>query len=71
MSANPRHEGILLLGSPRSGTTLLRRLVDAHPNIACPGETNVFSSCGRFLRSERIAEGVRIGVSVCALSPVW
>jgi hypothetical protein len=62
VSAHPRHEGILLLGSPRSGTTLLRRLVDAHPNIACPGETNVFSSCGRFLRSERIAEGVRIGV---------
>jgi protein-tyrosine sulfotransferase len=55
-------EGIIILGAPRSGTTLLRRLIDAHPNIACPGETNVFSACGRFLRSERIAGGVRIGV---------
>ena len=55
-------DGIIVLGAPRSGTTLLRRLIDAHPNIACPGETNVFASCGRFLRSERIAEGVRIGV---------
>jgi hypothetical protein len=55
-------EGIIILGPPRSGTTLLRRLVDAHPNIACPGETNVFASCGRFLRSEPIAAGVRIGV---------
>jgi hypothetical protein len=55
-------EGIIILGAPRSGTTLLRRLIDAHPQIACPGETNVFTACGRFLRSERIAEGVRIGV---------
>jgi hypothetical protein len=56
------NEGIIILGSPRSGTTLLRRLIDAHPNIACPGETNVFSACARFLHSERIAEGVQIGV---------
>ena len=59
----PLHaEGLIILGAPRSGTTLLRRLVDAHPNIACPGETNVFTACGRFLRSERIAAGVRVGV---------
>ena len=52
----------MVLGAPRSGTTLLRRLIDAHPSIACPGETNVLTSCGRFLRTEWIAEGVRIGV---------
>jgi hypothetical protein len=56
-----RGEGVIILGTPRSGTTLLRRLIDAHPAIACPGETNVFTGCGRFLRSECIAEGVRIG----------
>jgi len=55
-------DGIIILGAPRSGTTLLRRLLDAHPAIACPGETNVFTACGRFLRSERIVEGVHIGV---------
>jgi hypothetical protein len=55
------HEGIIVLGAPRSGTTLLRRLLDAHPHVACPPETNVFSACGRFLRSERIAEGVHVG----------
>jgi hypothetical protein len=55
-------EGIIIIGAPRSGTTLLRRLVDAHPNITCPGETNVFRSCGRFLQSDRIAEGVQMGI---------
>lgn len=62
MTSGERHEGILVLGAPRSGTTLLRRLLDAHPNIACPAETNVFAACGRFLRSERTADGVEIGV---------
>ena len=60
--ATPKHEGILILGTPRSGTTLLRRLLDAHPNIACPGETGLFSACARFLHSDEIAEGVTIGV---------
>jgi hypothetical protein len=36
--------------------------LDAHPNIACPGETGLFSACARFLRSDEIAEGVKIGV---------
>ncbi len=62
MTNDPQPEGILILGAPRSGTTLLRRLVDAHPNIACPGETNVFTAAGRFLGSERIAGGTGIGV---------
>lgn len=54
--------GIVVLGTPRSGTTLLRRLLDAHPRIACPGETNLLASCGRFLESERTVAGVEIGV---------
>ena len=62
MTTSFHAEGLIILGAPRSGTTLLRRLIDAHPHIACPGETNVFTACGRFLRSERIAAGVRIGV---------
>lgn len=34
-----RAEPILILGVPRSGTTLLRVLLDSHPNIACGPET--------------------------------
>jgi hypothetical protein len=63
MSGAPvtKHEGIIVLGLPRSGTTLVRRLLDAHPNIACPPETYLFTAAGRFLRHDRIGEGVRLG----------
>lgn len=55
-------EGIAILGVPRSGTTLLRRLIDAHPEIACPGETSVLNACARFLQSETIEGGTELGV---------
>ncbi|HEY4117191.1 MAG TPA: sulfotransferase [Byssovorax sp.] len=38
MSDGRGYEGAVILGPPRSGTTLLRRLVDAHPNLSCPPE---------------------------------
>jgi protein-tyrosine sulfotransferase len=55
-------QGIVILGMPRSGTTLLRRLLDAHPVICCPPETNLLSAAARFLREETFAGGVAIGV---------
>ncbi len=55
-------QGIVILGMPRSGTTLLRRLLDAHPALCCPPETNVLSAAARFLREETFAGGVAIGV---------
>lgn len=51
-----------MLGSPRSGTTLLRRLLDAHPNIACPPETYALSAAARFLHAETFSSGLEIGV---------
>jgi hypothetical protein len=54
--------GIVVLGFPRSGTTLVRRLLDAHPRIACPPETQVFAACARFLLHEPIDGGMEIGV---------
>ena len=58
----PLHTGIVVLGTPRSGTTLLRRVLGAHPEIASMGESNLLGACARFLASERIAEDVEIGV---------
>ena len=39
---------VLLLGAPRSGTTWLQGLLAAHPRVASPQETDVFS---RYLRA--------------------
>ena len=54
-------KGTILLGHPRSGTTLLRRLLNAHSNIASPPETHLFSACGRFLQQDHTADGVDMG----------
>jgi protein-tyrosine sulfotransferase len=51
----------VILGPPRSGTTLLRRLLNAHPKICSPPEPYVISSCARFLRDEPTARGVPVG----------
>ncbi|MEC9359300.1 MAG: sulfotransferase family protein [Sinimarinibacterium flocculans] len=55
-------EGIVVLGVPRSGTTLLRRLLDAHPAIHSPPETNLLGAAGRFLAEQPSAGGLGIGV---------
>lgn len=57
-----RGKGIVILGTPRSGTTLLRRILNAHPAIACPGETCLLTACARFLQTETVADGVDFGV---------
>lgn len=58
----PAYEGIAILGFPRSGTTLLRRILDAHRDIACPGETYLLSACAKFLASHPVVGGVNVGV---------
>ncbi len=62
MSEESRPCGALILGHPRSGTTLLRRLLNAHSAIAAPPETHLFSACARFLQSDQTADGVDMGV---------
>lgn len=52
----------VLLGFPRSGTTLLSRLLDAHPQISCPPETHLMTAAARFLSEQTAVEGPPIGV---------
>ena len=54
--------GILLLGCPRSGTTLLRRLLGNHSSIASPGETGLFRGAANFLKKDTTGVGVELGV---------
>jgi len=52
---------IIILGCPRSGTTLARRLINAHPNIHCDGESFLLRAAVRFLSGETVAEGIDYG----------
>jgi hypothetical protein len=49
LSARP----IFILGAPRSGTTLMRSIIDAHPNIFCPPwETGLFVRLDEMLNGD-------------------
>ena len=56
------YKPIIILGFPRSGTTLLRRILDTHPSISCPGETFLLRSAARFIRGEKVAANLDYGV---------
>ena len=43
---------IFVIGSPRSGTTLLRLLLDAHPRISCGEETHFLRALGSIVGSD-------------------
>lgn len=42
---------IFIVGCPRSGTTLLRLILDSHPNISCGPETHIIRDFARLLDS--------------------
>lgn len=42
---------IFIIGSPRSGTTLLRLILDSHPNISCGPETHFLSEFSKIVNS--------------------
>jgi hypothetical protein len=48
---------VFVLCNGRSGSTLLRFLLDAHPDLACPPETNLPSLCGQLATVWSLIEG--------------
>lgn len=61
----------LVLGFPRSGGTVLRRILDHHPEISCPPEPWLTTASARFLAdmpSDSVPLGVRTGVGFSGIS---
>ena len=59
-SADTAHsfaDPVFVLCNARSGSTLLRFLLDAHPEIACPPETNMPSLCAQLATVWSLIEG--------------
>jgi protein-tyrosine sulfotransferase len=61
MSEQP-FEGVVILGFPRSGTTMLRRMLESHPQLCCPPETHILRACAAFMREDDFPMGYSLGV---------
>jgi protein-tyrosine sulfotransferase len=60
---------VFVVGCHRSGTTLLRRLLNAHPRLCCPPESKFISAFEAFLRYPQALRGLQgLGVSVDRLA---
>lgn len=54
----PRIRPIFVVGPYRSGTTLLRYVLDSHSHIACPPESDFLSTLSQLLGSTRSSRGL-------------
>jgi len=57
----PCEQPVFVLTSSRSGSTLLRFILDTHPDLACPPETSVATACAGLARTWDLLEGVSGG----------
>lgn len=55
------HNPVFILTASRSGSTLLRFILDTHPELACPPETMITAACVSLLRSWDILENAGLG----------
>jgi hypothetical protein len=58
-SADP----VFVLCAARSGSTLLRFVLDAHPDLACPPETNIPALCGQLATVWSLVEGAPLSAN--------
>jgi hypothetical protein len=70
-TGHPRHSSgrgassdpVFVLCAGRSGSTLLRFVLDAHPELACPPETNVPALCGQLANVWALIEGAPLSAN--------
>jgi hypothetical protein len=58
--SHDRLEPIFILSCERSGSTLLRMIVDTHPDIACPGQLALGPTCARLYEMIYYSLGQRV-----------
>lgn len=67
IASDPRHRHnwpVFLVGCHRSGTTLLRYILDAHPRLACPPESKFIAGLQAFISYPQVMTALRsLGVS--------
>jgi hypothetical protein len=61
MSHRVCRDPVFILTASRSGSTLLRFILDTHPDFACPPETMITAACVSLLRSWDILENAGSG----------
>jgi protein-tyrosine sulfotransferase len=54
---------VFVLCNGRSGSTLLRFLLDAHPDLACPPETNLPALCAQLATVWSLIEGAPLSIN--------
>ena len=61
-SDNPAADPVFVLCMGRSGSTLLRLVLDTHPDLACPPETNIPSLCSQLAVVWSLIEGAPLSL---------
>jgi len=68
-AAGRRPDPVFVLCMGRSGSTLLRFLLDAHPDLACPPETSMPALCGQLAVVWSLIEGAPLAAERDAAPP--
>jgi Sulfotransferase family len=68
-AARQRPDPVFVLCMARSGSTLLRFLLDAHPELACPPETSMPALCGQLAVVWSLIEGAPLAAERNAAPP--